>query len=117
MSDIYIFRNATDTISFGAGETIFNAGEKAEAMYGVVEGEIDIHRDGKPIETVGPGGIFGEMALIDHSLRSASATAKTDCKVVMVDERRFVFMVQETPYFALDVMRVLVERIRKYMDK
>jgi CRP/FNR family cyclic AMP-dependent transcriptional regulator len=56
--------------------------------------------------------IFGEMALIDASARSASAVAATDAAVVPIGEKQFLFLVSRTPYFALNVMRVLVRRLR-----
>jgi CRP-like cAMP-binding protein len=54
------------------------------------------------------------MALIDRSPRSADAVAKTDCTLAVVTQRRFTFLVQETPFFAVDIMRVLAERLRRY---
>jgi CRP-like cAMP-binding protein len=58
------------------------------------------------------GGIFGELAIVDGAPRSLSATAATDCDVVRIDEKRFRYLVQETPYFAQEVMRVMAERLR-----
>jgi CRP-like cAMP-binding protein len=58
-------------------------------------------------------GFFGEMALIDGGTRSATAIAKTDCKLVPITEKQFLFMVQETPFFALRVMRTLTARLRR----
>jgi CRP-like cAMP-binding protein len=52
------------------------------------------------------------MALIDHSPRSASARAKTDCQLVPIDEARFKYMIQQTPFFAIEVMRVITRRLR-----
>jgi CRP-like cAMP-binding protein len=65
------------------------------------------------VETVGEGGIIGEMGLIDRGPRSATAIAKTDCKLVPLNEQRFTFMVQETPNFALQVMRIMADRLRR----
>jgi CRP/FNR family cyclic AMP-dependent transcriptional regulator len=76
-------------------------------------GEVEIERNGKVIETLGPGGIFGEMALIDGSPRSATARAKTDCVVAPINEKIFLFLVDETPYFAVAVMRTLADRVRR----
>ena len=67
----------------------------------------------RQLEEVGPGTIFGEMALIDLGPRSASAVAVTDCELVSIEKRRFWFLVQETPYFAETVMRVMAERLRR----
>lgn len=86
-------------------------------MYAVVEGQVDIFVNGKLVETVEKGGIFGEMALIDAENRTATAVAKTDAKLVPVDERRFLFLIQQTPNFALHVMRVLSERLRRINER
>jgi CRP-like cAMP-binding protein len=52
------------------------------------------------------------MALIDHGARSADAVAETLCKLVPVDQRRFQFLVSETPFFALQVMSIMAGRLR-----
>jgi CRP-like cAMP-binding protein len=83
-------------------------------MYIVTEGEVEIlDGSGTLLETAGPGSIVGELALIDDEPRSAAVVAKTDCRLVVVDRRRFEFMVQETPFFGLAVMKVLADRLRK----
>jgi CRP-like cAMP-binding protein len=98
---------------YDAGDTVFAAGDKGDSMYLIRSGEGTIERDGKIIETLGAGGIFGEMALIDGSPRSANAHAKTDCVVAPINEKIFLFLVHETPYFAIAVMRTLAERLRR----
>ena len=115
MSATNIFRHATDSVSFAAGETIFQEGEAGDVAYGVQEGEVEILVHGTTIDTAGPGSIIGEMALIDSKPRSATARAKTDCKLVPVDAKRFTFLVQQTPYFSLNVMRLMAERIRRHL--
>jgi CRP-like cAMP-binding protein len=96
-----------------AGGAVFSEGEPAQEMFLVRRGRVDIQLNGKTVEEVGPGGIFGEMALIDHTPRSASAVAGEDSEVIPIDERLFLILVQDAPYFALDIMRVLTERIRR----
>ena len=56
--------------------------------------------------------IFGEMALIDDAPRSATAVAVTDVELVPVSEKQFLFLVSQTPFFAIKVMRVLARRLR-----
>ena len=112
---ISLFRNATDCEFFSAGQTIFQEGQPGDVMYAVTEGEVDILVHNKVIDTAGPGGILGEMALIDAKPRSATAIAKTDCKLVPISAKRFTFLVQQTPHFALQVMRVMADRLR-HMD-
>lgn len=111
-----LFDHSADAKPVAAGTTIFQTGDPRDGMYAVVEGQVDIFVNGKHVETVEKGGIFGEMALIDKENRTGTAVAKTDARIVTVDERRFLFLVQQTPNFALHVMRVLSDRLRR-MDE
>jgi CRP/FNR family transcriptional regulator, cyclic AMP receptor protein len=98
---------------FEPGEVIFSEGDKGDKMYVVRSGEIEVERDGKIVETLSGGGIFGEMALIDGSPRAATARAKTACEVAPITEKTFLFLVHETPFFAIAVMRSLADRLRR----
>jgi CRP/FNR family transcriptional regulator, cyclic AMP receptor protein len=102
-----------DFEAFSSGQHIFTAGQVGDVMYVVKEGEVEVVINDKVVDTVGPGGIFGEMALIDKRPRSATAIAKTDCKLVSVNEQRFQRLVQQTPHFALQVMKVMAQRLRQ----
>lgn len=113
MQAFELFRNDDNTQTFAAGTQIFAEGEPGRNMYVVKEGKVDIVSRGQVLETVGPGGIFGEMALIDRAHRSAGAIAQTHCTLVLIDERRFLYLVQESPYFALSVMGIMAERLRR----
>jgi CRP-like cAMP-binding protein len=95
-----------------AGQNIVVEGGVANEMYLLRKGRAEIRVHGQEVEEVEAGGIFGEMALIDQSTRSATVVAAEDCEVIPIDERLFVILVQDAPYFALDVMRTLVERLR-----
>jgi CRP-like cAMP-binding protein len=107
-----LFRSVDDTETFPAGSTIFRAGETGETMYAVQEGEIDLLVGDIVVETVKEGGIFGEMALIEHQPRTATAVARTDARLAVIDERRFTFLTQNTPNFALNVLRLISRRLR-----
>ena len=107
-----LFRNA-EAIDFSAGQTIFDADEPGLAMFVILSGEVDILIGDKLLETLSAGNIFGELALIDDGPRSARAVARTECQLASADRRRFEFMVQETPYFALAVMQILADRLRR----
>lgn len=82
-------------------------------MFIVESGEVDIVVDGALIETVGPDGFFGEMALIDQSARSADAVVRSACRLLPVSRHKFIFMVDEVPMFALRVMQVMADRLRR----
>jgi CRP-like cAMP-binding protein len=102
-----------ETKGFTAGQFVFQAGEAGETMYVVTEGEVEILNGSLILEVAGPGSIVGELALIDDEPRSATVQAKTNCRLVPVDRRRFQYMVQETPFFGLAVMKVLADRLRQ----
>lgn len=99
--------------SYAAGSVLFTQGESADYMYVVVDGAIDVRIGETVLETVEPGGMIGEMALIEQLPRSATAVAKVDSKVSAVDRKRFLFLVQNHPFFALQVMEVLANRLRR----
>jgi len=110
---LHLFRFVEDFEPYTAGQAIFAEGEAGKVMYVVKEGEVEIVAGGKVFDIIQPGGIFGEMALIDQQPRSASAIAKTDCKLIRIDEARFTFLVQQTPRFALELLRLIVGRLRR----
>jgi CRP/FNR family cyclic AMP-dependent transcriptional regulator len=110
---IGLFRNSVDTMTFDPGRVIFNEGDPGHEMYVVTEGEIEIQIGDAVLDTVGPGGIFGELAIIDAAPRSATAVARVYSKVVPVTEKRFLFLLQQTPQFAIQVMRIMAERLKR----
>jgi len=116
MATIELLRNDPKAQSVAAGETIFSVGDAGQFAYVVTEGNVELELHGHVLETVESGGIFGEMALIDHRERSATARAKTEAKIVPVDQKRFLYLVQNTPFFAIEVMNVMAERLRR-MDE
>lgn len=116
MADLTIFATDPDTQTFEAGHRFFTAGDHGEVMYVVIDGAVEIVLRGKVLETVHAGGVFGEMALIDHRERSADVIAKTSVKVAAIDEKRFIYLVRNHPFFALEVMRIMAERLRHFDD-
>ncbi|MBE9175597.1 Crp/Fnr family transcriptional regulator [Synechocystis salina LEGE 06155] len=99
--------------NYKAGETIFHEGAVELSMFGVLEGEVEMTLQGKFIETIGAGGIFGIGAIVhsDHR-RASTAIAKTDCVLVVMDREHFLFAVQQTPMFALEVIQNYSDRYR-----
>jgi CRP/FNR family transcriptional regulator, cyclic AMP receptor protein len=107
-----LFTNAQQTKNVPAGAVVFEAGEPGHEMFGIVEGEIEIRAADQVIVTLGADDTFGELALIERSPRSASAVATKDTVLAVIDQHRFLFMVQETPMFALSVMSNIADRLR-----
>lgn len=112
-----IQRMGGKTKTYAAGTEIMREGEPATHMFYLHKGVATVTAHSQAVEDVAAGGIFGEMAMIDNAPRSATVTAKTDCEVVAVDERLFLLLVHQTPFFSLDVMRTLVSRLRAMNDR
>lgn len=110
-----LFSREPNPVTLKPGETLFKKDDGADCMYVVLSGELQIGDGDLVINKVSAGSIVGEMALVDHAPRSATATAITDCTVAEIDEKRFLFLVQQTPSFSLNVMRVMSQRLRHQM--
>lgn len=104
--------NNIEARSFKAGSVIFREGDPANELFVIKSGQVRIQIGNRTVTELGQESIFGEMALIDSEPRSATATAITDVELVPVSEKQFLFLVSQTPYFALKVMRVLAQRLR-----
>jgi CRP-like cAMP-binding protein len=104
--------NGIATRSAKAGEIIFKEGDEADQLFAIKSGEIAIQLGNRTLAELSANSIFGEMALIDDAPRSATAVAKTDVELVPISEKQFLFLVSQTPFFALRVMRVLARRLR-----
>src|SRR5687767_4129721 len=107
-----LFRHADEVETFRAGDVILRAGTPGGRMYVVKSGTVEIRVGDKVAETLAAGDFFGEMSLVDHEPRSATAVATRETALVAVDEKRFLRMVSDTPGFALAVLRVMARRLR-----
>lgn len=95
------------------GQVLFVEGQASDGrMYVVRTGSLELRAGRRKLETVGPGGMVGEMALIDPAPRSATAVAGPNCTVAGVDEATFHQLVRRVPGLALEMMRILARRLR-----
>ncbi|MGD8929799.1 MAG: cyclic nucleotide-binding domain-containing protein [Lysobacterales bacterium] len=102
--------------AYPAGSVIIEEGAEGSLMYVVVEGEVTISLKDTEIAVVRPGEMVGEMALINADLRSATVTAKTDCKLAPIDQASFESMLRHVPDFSMFVMNVLANRLQNAYD-
>ena len=108
-----LFRNESNVVALKPGEILFQKGDPAQYLYVVLAGELRIGDGNKIFGQISAGGMVGEMALVDHAPRAATVTAETESTLAQIDEKRFLFLVQQTPSFALNVMRLLSQRLRR----
>ena len=100
------------TVAFSAGSVVFNKGDPGSCMYIVQSGLIEMLIGEKVIEICGPNEAIGFMSMVDSAPRSSTARVKEACELSLIDQRKFRFMVDEVPNFALYIMGVLARRIR-----
>lgn len=100
------------SITFKAGNTVFNRGEAGDCMYVVQSGLIDMMIGNKMVEHCGPGEAIGFMSMIDESPRSSTALVREDAELTLLDRRKFRFMIDEVPNFAHYILGVMARRIR-----
>ncbi len=107
-----LFSHNPTIVKVAAGQPLFSAGEEGHLMYVLSSGSAQVLVNSCVVEELQHGSIVGEMGIVSPGPRSATVVAVSDCEFVAVDEKRFQFLVQQTPFFATQVMRVMAERLR-----
>ena len=100
------------TTHYAANKTIMNQGDTGTSMYIVLDGRVGIFINGKAVETIATGGMFGEMALVDHSPRTASAVAETDCALLAINRDALIALVKSEPAVGMTMLRSVAARLR-----
>jgi len=101
-----------DEIDLPAGHVLTQQGRTGNEFFIIVDGTVRVDRDGRRIDTVGPGDFLGEIALIDHRPRTATATCETPCRLLVLAHREFHTLLADTPSIASAVLKALAERLR-----
>jgi CRP/FNR family transcriptional regulator, cyclic AMP receptor protein len=112
-----LFDREADSIVLEPGQDLFRKGDAGSHMYLVKSGQVQVIDGNQVLDTVTSGGIVGEMALVSNDVRSATVRALMRSVVVPVDDTRFLFLVQQTPFFAIRVMRVMSARLKAMNDR
>jgi phosphoserine phosphatase RsbU/P len=117
LKEIIPFLKEVEQIQAPAGHLIFNLGDTGFVMYFILDGEVAITTaEGQIIDRLSAGQVFGEMALVDNQVRSATATAVIDSTLAIIGKKHFSNLAQQLPTFATDVMAVMSARLRRYME-
>jgi CRP-like cAMP-binding protein len=104
-------------VSHPAKKVIMKEGDRGMFAYLVLEGAVAISIEGKIVEKVGPGGIFGEMALVNQQSRVATATADTECSLLQINRNELMELIRTKPGFAMSLLKALAHRLRFMMSK
>lgn len=112
MNPAELFSHETNLVRLAPGDVLFKQGDSGDAMYVLLEGALEVLVGETVVERSGRGAVLGEMALIDQSPRSATVVARENATLAKLDLARFQRLVQQHPFFATHVMKVLADRIR-----
>ena len=107
---------ATDEIKMTAGTMIMDQGQMGREAFVVVDGDVNVRRNGRKVATLGAGNVVGEMSLLDKGPRTATVVCETDCTLLVIDQRRFIGVLEDVPSIAHKLMGTLASRIRE-MDR
>ena len=102
-----------DEVELEPGRTFIRQGETGHEFFVVLEGSVRIERDGVQVETLGPGGYLGEIALIDERPRAATAVSEGRSRLLVIGHRDFHSLMERFPGVALQILRTLAARVRK----
>lgn len=97
---------------YDRGRPIVLTGQSGTRMYVVTEGSVRVDIGERVVERLGPGGVFGEAALLDQSPRLATVVAERDCAVLPVSRNAFLGLVKMSPGFAESMLSSLAGRLR-----
>jgi CRP/FNR family cyclic AMP-dependent transcriptional regulator len=105
-------RNAGSNMTFQPGAILFQEGDLLNNIYVVQSGAVEILTHDKVADICGPGDVLGFISLIDGGASTGTARVKEAAELSILDERKFFFMIDEVPNFALYIMKALAHRIR-----
>jgi CRP/FNR family cyclic AMP-dependent transcriptional regulator len=104
---------AGDEILMTAGTVIVDQGQTGREAFVVLSGDVAVKRAGRKIATLGAGAVVGELSLLDHGPRTATAICESDCELLVLDQRNFRGVLEEVPTLAVKLLTTLASRIRE----
>ena len=110
--DLELVGRLADEIDVPAGKMLIKQGTSGHEFFIVIEGSLGVERDGARLRTLGPGDFAGEIALIDGGLRTASVSADTPARLLVVGHREFFSLLEEYPEIQIQVLQALAHRVR-----
>jgi CRP/FNR family transcriptional regulator, cyclic AMP receptor protein len=107
-----VARRAED-VRVEPGRVLVSEGSTGSEFFVIIDGTATVSRRGRKVATLGPGGAFGELALLDKAPRNATVTAQTEMEVVVLGQREFGGLIDEVPGFARKLLAGMARRLRE----
>jgi len=109
--ELDVLASASTELRLPAGKVLMTEGRVAHEMFVVMEGTLEVTKEGEHVADIGPGGFAGEMALLTHAHRHATVTTKTEVLVLDIDGRSFQVVLEEAPLIAVKMLPVVASRV------
>jgi len=106
-------RSSLDAVSVPAGKVLVDEGHIGQEFFIIVNGRAAVTRNGRKVATLGEGGHFGELALLDRRPRSASVVSETDMDVLVMSQRQFNGLLELVPTIARKMLSAMATRLRE----
>ena len=110
-ADLQRIASLADELDLGAGATLIREGERGREFIVIVDGSVDVTRKGKTLRTLGSGDFIGEIALVADVPRTATVTASSPVRLLVITDRAFKSLLERTPSMATKVLQSLGERL------
>lgn len=104
---------ASDEITMTEGTLIIDQGQTGREAFVILDGTVVVKRNGRKIADLGIGAVVGELSLLDHGPRTATAICASDCTLLVIDQRRFLAVIDDIPSLSHKLLRTLAARIRE----
>ena len=115
-SELVQLAKVTEDMEVKADKILCTEGETAREFFVIIDGEVDVTRGDKHLRTLGSGEFFGEIALIEHSTRTATVTAKTPLRFFVLTSQGFWSLIEHNPGVERKVLRALAKRLASALD-
>lgn len=111
-SELARVAKVSEDVEVEPGRVLCKEGDAAREFYVIVDGEVEVTKAGSTLAMLGPGEFFGELALLDHSTRTATVTAKTPLRFFVLTSAAFGPLIEENPKLAHKLLRAVARRAR-----
>ena len=111
--DLEKIARASDEVEVKSGRVLVEQGRPGHEFFLILEGEATVRRDNRKVATLGPGQYFGELSLLDRGPRTATVTADTDMRVLVLGQREFLGVLDDVPGLAYKILRIMAHRLRE----
>jgi len=111
--DLEAVGRLADEVAIPAGRVLMREGETGSEFYVIIEGSVDLERGGRHVRTMGAGEFFGDIALVTERPRTATVTARTDSRMLVLGHREFHSLLDQFPAIRIAVLESIALRLRE----